>query len=442
MKTKRGQQGGAVSAAKEHTMREKWTVRLVVAAGGLVLATAALAAPGDLDASFGGDGIVTTAIGHGDDFAEGVALRPDGSLVAAGSDSEDFVVARYLPDGALDPSFGGDGIVTTAVSPSFDEARAVAAFPGGEVVAGGRAFTGAGYDIALVRYADDGSLDASFGGDGIVTTAVSGGTDEILALAPLAGGKLVAAGRTFDGVGFDFVVARYLPDGALDPSFGGDGIVTTSFGGDDRAWGVAVQHDGKIVVAGNTCTPAGCEFALARYDQNGSRDPSFGGDGTVVTAPGGSGTGGAFAVATAPHARIVVAGVRCRGVDGSDCDFAVVRYLPDGSLDPSFDGDGVALTSFGPGIDQAYGVAVEPNGTVVAAGRSFNGSDYDVAVARYKKDGGLDPGFATAGRVTTAIGPGDDLAAGVALGATGEVIVAGHAFNGTDLDFALARYAG
>jgi uncharacterized delta-60 repeat protein len=423
-------------------MTRQRTARMFVAAAGLVLATAALAAPGDLDPSFGGDGIVTTAIAQGDDFAEGLALRPDGSIVAAGGSSDDFAVARYAKDGTLDASFGGDGIVTTAVSPAFDEARAVAAFPGGKVVAAGRASTGADHDIALVRYTEDGNLDPSFGGDGIVTTAVSGGTDEILALAPLAGGMLVAAGRTFDGAGFDYVVARYLPDGSPDPSFGGDGVVTTSFGADDRAWGVAVQHDGKIVVAGNSCTPAGCDFALARYDEDGSLDTSFGGDGTVVTAPGGPGTGGAFAVAAAPHGRIVAAGLRCSGIGASDCDFALVRYLPDGSLDPSFGGDGAVLTSFGPGVDQAYGVAVEPNGTIVAAGRSFNGADYDFAVVRYAKDGSLDAAFGTAGTVTTAIGPGDELAGGIALRGDGDVVVAGHTFNGTDLDFALARYSG
>jgi uncharacterized delta-60 repeat protein len=419
-------------------MTGKRTARVLVAAAALVLATAALAAPGDLDPSFGGDGIVTTAIGPGDDFAEGIAVSPDGSIVAAGASSDDFAVARYAKDGTLDTSFGGDGVVTTAVSPGFDEARAVAALPGGKVVAAGRAFTGADQDLALVRYTEDGDLDPSFGGDGVVATAVGGGTDEILALAPLADGKIAAAGRTFDGAGYDFVVARYLPDGSLDPSFGGGGVVTTSFGADDRAWGIAVQHDGKLVVAGHTCTPAGCDFALARYEQDGSPDATFGGDGTIVTQPG-PGTGGAFAVAAAPHGRTVAAGLRCTG---GDCDFALVRYLPDGSLDTSFDGDGAVLTSFGPGVDEAFGVAVRPNGTMVAAGRSFNGSDYDVAVARYAKDGSLDAGFGSGGTVTTPAGPGDDQAAGLALAPNGDVVVGGSTFNGADLDVLLARYAG
>jgi uncharacterized delta-60 repeat protein len=419
-------------------MRQRRGLTLVGALG-LVVATAALAAPGDLDPSFGGDGIVTTAIGPADDFAEGVAVRANGSVVAAGASSDDFAVARYDKHGNLDPGFGGDGLVTTAVSPGFDEARAVVVQPDGRVVAAGRAFTGADQDFALVRYEQDGSLDSSFGGDGIVTTPVSAGTDEILALGRLAGGKLIAAGRSLDGTAFDFAVARYLPDGTLDPSFGGDGIVTTAFGAaDDRAFGLSVQRDGKVVVAGHTCTGAGCDFALVRYTKAGTLDPSFGGDGTVVTEPG-PGSGGAFAVARAPHGRIVAAGIRCSGVD---CDFALTRYTSDGALDPSFGTDGIVLTSFGPGVDEAFGVAVQPNGKVVAAGRSFSGADYDLAVARYTKDGSLDAGFGSAGTVTTSVGPGDDLAAGLAVRANGDVVVAGSSFNGTDLDLALARYSG
>lgn len=417
---------------------------LLAGALGLAVATAALAAPGDLDPGFGSGGIVTTAIGPGDDFAEGVAVRPNGSVVAAGASSDgvdlNFAVARYEPDGTLDPSFGGDGKVTTAVSPGFDEARAVVVQPNGSIVAAGRAFTGTNQDFALVRYKQDGSLDPSFGGDGIVTTAVSSGTDEILAIARVAGGKLVVAGRSFDGSAFDFAVARYLQDGTLDPSFGGDGIVTTAIGpSDDRAFGLAVLGGDKVVVVGHTCTATGCDFALARYDEDGQLDVSFGGDGTVVTEPG-PGSGGAFAVARAQRGRIVAAGGRC--TSGSDCDFALVRYTADGELDASFDADGIVLTSFRSGVDQAFGVGVRPNGAVVAAGRSFNGADYDLAIARYTKDGVLDGGFGSAGTVTTPVGSGDDGVAALALRANGDVTVAGSTFNGANLDLALARYSG
>jgi uncharacterized delta-60 repeat protein len=361
-------------------------------------------------------------------------------VVIAGASSDDFAVARYEKDGDLDPGFGGDGIVTTAVSAGFDEARAVVALPGGRVLAAGRAFTGSSQDFALVRYTNDGSLDPGFGGDGIVTTAISPGTDEILALARVAGGRVIAVGRSFDGSGFDFAVARYLSDGSLDATFGGgDGIVTTAFGpNDDRAFGATVQPDGRIVAAGHTCTAAGCDFALARYLPDGSLDASFDGDGRVLTAPG-AGGGGAFAVDRGPRGRIVAAGLRCIG---SDCDFVLTRYRKDGSLDPSFDSDGIARTSFGPGVDEAFDVDVLPGGKTVAAGRSFNGSDYDVALARYRTNGSLDAGFGAGGTVTTAIGPGDDQASALALRANGDAVVAGSTFNGSDLDIAVARYDG
>jgi uncharacterized delta-60 repeat protein len=422
---------------KKKTGRRRVALLAVMVA--LVVAAAAAAAAGELDPSFGGDGIVTTTIGPGDDFAEALDVLPNGSVVVAGASSDDFAVARYEQDGDLDTSFGGDGVVTTQVSPGLDESRSVVAVAGGRALAAGRAFTGSSQDFALVRYTHDGDLDPGFGGDGIVTTAVSAGTDEILALARAAGGKVIAAGRSFDGSGFDFALARYLPNGSLDPSFGGDGVVTTTFGAtDDRAFGVTVLPNGKIVAAGHTCTASGCDFALARYLPDGSLDPGFGGDGKVVTAPG-PGSGGAFAVDRGSRGRIVAAGLRC---DGGDCDFALTRYGTDGSLDPSFDSDGIVRTSFGPGVDEAFGVAVLPGGKIVASGRSSNGSDYDVALARYAKDGSLDAAFGAGGTVTTAVGPGDDQASGLELRGNGDVVVAGSTFNGSDLDIAVARYDG
>lgn len=119
-----------------------------------------------------------------------------------------------------------------------------------------------------------------------------------------------------------------------------------------------------------------------------------------------------------------------------------MRYTADGELDPSFDADGIVLTSLGSAVDQAFGVGIRPNGTVVAAGRSFNGTDYDLAIARYAKDGSLDPGFGAGGTSTTPVGPGDDSVAALALRANGDAVVAGSTFNGADLDLALARYSG
>jgi uncharacterized delta-60 repeat protein len=382
---------------------------------------------------------VTTAIGAGEDFAEGVAVQSNGKIVAAGASSDDFAVARYLEDGSLDAAFGGDGTVTTPVSAGFDEARSVAVQPNGKIVAAGRAVVGATPDFALVRYDADGSLDSSFGSGGLATTPIGAGLDEALAVAILPGGKIIAAGRSFDGTAFDFAVVRYTKDGELDTSFGDDGIVTTDFASaDDRAFAVAVEHGGRVVAAGHTCSAGGCDFALARYLSDGTLDATFDGDGRVVTAPG-PGSGGAFAVAVARKHKIVAAGLRCVG---ADCDFALARYDDDGTLDPGFGSGGTVLTSFGPGVDETFGLTVRANGTIVAGGQSYSGTDFDFAAARYLKDGTLDSSFGAGGKVTTQIGAGDDTAASLALAPGGDIVLAGRSSNGTDDDFALVRYLG
>jgi uncharacterized delta-60 repeat protein len=233
---------------------------VVVLAWQLAVAVPAQARPGDLDRGFGGDGTVTT------DFP-GVAraLVVQGrKLVAAGlafssETSDDFGLARYNSNGALDRSFGTGGKVTTNItgSGSPDEANALAQQADGKLVAaGGTDAFATGSDFALARYNPDGTLDPSFGTGGMVTT----GLELAFALVVQADGKLVAAGVA----GQDFGLARYNPNGTLDASFGTGGTVTTDFAGDsDAAHALAVQPDGKLVAAGEA-GPC-CDFALARY---------------------------------------------------------------------------------------------------------------------------------------------------------------------------------
>ena len=339
---------------------------------------------GSLDQSFSGDGRVTTDFGGGVDLAYGVALQPDGKIVAAGGSRLEFALVRYHRDGSLDQSFGGDGRVTTDFG-DVDEAHGVALQPNGKIVAAG----GTSLDFALARYNRDGSLDQSFGGDGSVTTDfgdVMGGFDEAFGVALRPDGRIVAAGRA----SFDFGVARYNPDGSLDQSFGGDGTVTTDFGipGGDVAFGVALQPDGRIIAAGDSSG----DFGVARYNRDGSPDQSFGGDGRVTT--GFSGGDWAYAVALQPDGKIVAAGWSTT----AEVVFALVRYNRDGSLDQSFGDDGRVTTDFG-GFEVGHGVALQPDGKVVAAGYTLRfGFGYDFALTRYNRDGSLDQSFGAEGR--------------------------------------------
>ena len=277
----------------------------LAAVGCVALAAAtARALPGDLDPSFDGDGKLITDLGAAD-FATDVAIQADGKIVAVGFGSDDFSVARYNADGSLDASFDGDGLVTT--------------------------------------------------GFGAIEAATS--------IAIQSDGKIVIAGITNAGPNpRNFGLARYNDDGSLDDSFDGDGSLFTDFGADDVATDVAIQPDGKIVVAGGSGNGAANNFAFARYNTDGSPDNSFDNNGLRIFNFGGNEA--AFAMALQSEGKVVAAGLT--DVDGDE-DFALARLDTDGTPDPGFDGDGRVITSLA-GIDLAEAVAIQPDGMIVATG--------------------------------------------------------------------------
>jgi uncharacterized delta-60 repeat protein len=391
----------------------------------------ALASAGDLDPTFGGDGRVTTNFTNGFDNAAGVTISTNGRIVVAGSADERFALARYRSDGTLDPTFEAGGKVTTPFRGSAGGNAVAVQADGKIVVAGGTA--GSGGKFALARYEPDGRLDRTFGGDGKVTTNFTNQNDQANAVAIQADGRIVAVGRAF----FTFALARYRPDGTLDRTFGGDGKVTTHFpSGDGPAFGVATQDDGKIVAAGELDFFG---FALARYNPNGTLDRTFSGDGRVTTIPG-EGEGSATSVAIQPDGKIVAAGTTDNPHEGGDTfgpgKFALIRYKPNGRLDRTFGGDGKVKTKFRGG-GQAYAVAIRGR-KIVAMGQS--GGQKRFALARYNPNGSLDTTFGGDGRVTTEMGRGETVANGMAIGGNGRILAAGR--TGIDARFALARYLG
>ena len=275
-------------------------------------------------------------------------------------------VSGPVGPGDLDPTFGTAGIVTTNVGGN-GRALAVAIQSDGKVVTAGY-IAATSYCFAVVRYNASGSLDTSFDGDGkLITAFATDGVGHDVAIQ--SDGKIVVAGYTYSGSSNDFAVVRYNTDGSLDTSFGAGGKAITDFGSvGDHGYSVALQSDGKIVVAGGT---GGYSFALARYNTDGSLDTSFDGDGRVTTAIGSSSVG--YGVAIGPDGKIVVVGESGTGNYG----FAVARYNSDGSLDTSFDGDGRVTTAVG-SPSRGRSVAIQSDGKIVVAGESGTGN-YNVA---------------------------------------------------------------
>ena len=253
----------------------------------------AQAAQGDLDPGFGNGGKVTTLFGGGDSvFA--IATEPGGKIIAVGSASNrDFAIARYDNDGSLDPGFGSGGKVTTDFFGNTDVALAVALQPDGKIIAAGRTRVAGTnfelFDFAVARYNADGSLDSTFGSGGKVTTDFTGGFDIAHAIAIQPNGKIVVAGwaRNSATGGLDFGVARYNPNGSLDTGYGSGGKLSTDFFGDtDTAFAAAIQSDGKILVAGLSVVDSISRFAIARYEVSKPRIISASASGKRLTVSG------------------------------------------------------------------------------------------------------------------------------------------------------------
>jgi uncharacterized delta-60 repeat protein len=392
-------------------------------------------ADGTLDITFNGDGKVTTAIGSFDS-AFALAVQKDGKIVAVGdADNGDlFALARYNYDGSLDTSFNGTGTVTTAFGGTNQSANAVAIQDDGKIVAAGFSNAGGTVKFALARYNPDGSLDSGFGVSGLVITSI-GGSDTANAVLIQQDGKIVAVGSS--NAGSDFALARYNSDGSLDAGFGVGGLVTTDLsGGSDTAYGAALQADGKIIAVGQASVGGFNDFAAARYNTDGSLDTSFNGTG-IVTTDLGKVDDQARAVAMQKDGKIVLAGF---SAGGGTTDFALVRYNIDGSLDNNFNGTGIVLTPVAGGAS-ATRVLIQKDGRIVASG-SFE-ANFSLGIIRYHTNGSVDTSFGTSGNgmVTTNFSPGVPMfGLGGALQEDGKLLVVGYDNAFSSRVFAVARY--
>jgi uncharacterized delta-60 repeat protein len=395
---------------------------------------------GDLDPSFGVGGMVTTDYG-GADNGRDMVIQPDGKIVVAGFGTEEFQIARYETDGSLDPTFGGgDGLVATSFGGIGGSAVGIALQSDGKLVLAGTVIVSiARYAIGVARYTADGALDGSFSGDGIVTTRVDSLNSYGEAVAIQSDGRIAVAGWLEDALGDnDVVVARYLADGTPDPQFGTDGAVSTDTGsGDDVGRDLIVIPNGDLVVAGSATTDVGGhDFLLIRYNVDGSLDSGFGGDGLVTTNTAPSSSDNAFGVARQGNGMLIAVG---DGAGFLDQDFTAIRYQSDGSLDPAFDGDGIAKTNFGqvPSNDLAFDVVLQPDGGIVVVGVE---QSIGFGLVRYNPDGSLDSSFGDDGKVITYTADPPDEAWAVSLQEDAKIVAAGVSYGLGD--FVVARYEG
>ena len=416
---------------------------------------------GNLDPSFGTGGIIRTDFAGNIDQANAVAIQPNGQIIAAGSSFsnsktvEDFIVARYNADGSLDKRFAKNGKITTDFFRNVDSISAIAIQPDGRIIVAGFAqLAGSGGNprvFALARYRSDGNPDTSFGNGGTLTTSFGGNFAAASAVMVQPDGKIVVAGTVdfnpdVPGSGLDFALARYNANGTLDGSFGKGGkVVFDFFGSFDQANAAVIQPDGKIIVVGSASYDSvnrDIGFALARFNTDGSIDFGFGSGGKQISDFFGAGAK-ANGVVLQQDGKFVVAGTASDSATRPGAtDIALARYNSDGTLDSGFGiGGETAIPFADSATEQGNALALSADGKIMVAGAAFKtfASPPDFALVRYNSDGSIDTGFGSGGTITTDVAGGTDVAQALAIQSDGKVVVAGRAFR-SNFDLTLARY--
>jgi uncharacterized delta-60 repeat protein len=418
-------------------MKKNFTLlkKIFILSAFLKLPLASMAQDGSLDFTFGTNGIVTTSVGTVADAGESIAVQNDGKILVAGTSfngsTSSFLLTRYNSDGSLDNTFDSDGIVTTHIGISYEAANCILIQNDGKILVTGPSFSGSNNVFALARYNSNGSLDSTFSNDGIVTTSIGTSGDYSYSAALQIDSKIIVSG-TSDG---DFALVRYNQNGSLDDTFGSNGIVTTAIGNsNDVGYSMDIQVDGKVVVAGSSFNGLNNDFALVRYNINGSIDSTFGYDGKVITEIGAN-DDLAWAVKLQANGKIVVV-----GQSNNPSEISLVRYNTNGSLDSTFASNGIASTIIGVGCS-GYALIVQSNEKILVAGNSSNISQSLFTLIRYNENGSLDTSFSSDGIVTTAIGTFGDYASSLALQSDDKIVLAGSNFNNDGYPrVAVARY--
>ncbi len=402
----------------------------------LALSTNCFSQAGFLDLSFSDDGRWRKDVQGRNDRALTVTVAPNGDVITAGTTGDPFgsevLLTRLDAFGIPVMSFGDTGIVRTSFGPfNFGSGRAIALQPDERIIVAGQHATAVNQDdFVVLRYHPDGSPDTTFGDHGKRVTSFSVGNDAANAVVIQPDGYVVAAGFTPVG----FALARYDASGTPDASFGVNGKVTTPFNGNGAViTALALLPDGSFLAAGSA-NGAGRDFAIAKYLANGSLDASFGTTGQVVTSLG-AGNDEASSISMLPDRRFYVAGYSHQSIDM----FALVRYLPDGTLDTGFNGDGILTMPVGPAPSRARTMALQSDGRIVLAGSYNIAFNTDFALMRADSTGALDNTFGTDGVTFTDFDGRNDIAYASCLQSNGELVVAGASADSI-ADVAIARY--
>ena len=400
-----------------------------------LLALTARAQPGTLDNSFGVSGVAMSPFVTQYSYGHDLAIQPDGKILVTGhldiSGIMHVFVARYHTDGTIDSTFANP---VTGVG-NTEYARAITLQPDGKILVAGYVFGITGSDFLLIRFLPDGTYDHSFGQFGIVVTSLPGASmEEAYTVAVQPDGKILVAGVSVLG-NHDLAMVRYLPNGNVDTSFGANGVVTVD---DAEAHEVLLQPDGKILVAGFTqSTTTANDVAVFRFHADGSPDLTFGVNGLATVPANPTDDDAAFAMALQPDGKIVTAGYTYTQL--TYADNLIVRFDSTGNPDLTFNSTGFVVSNSTGNDHISYGALVQPDGKIIITGRAWQ-LNANFHLSRFNSGGSIDLSFGTAGNTYTNIALEDDFILASRMQSDGKIVVTGYYTDSGIENFVVARY--
>ncbi len=388
-----------------------------------------------LDHSFSSDGKVMTDFGTAWDIGTSLKIQSDGKIIVAGFTTiginRVIAIVRYKPNGDLDREFGDNGIVITSSGKHESWASSMIIQPDNKIVIAGEVWLDSiGNTFLLLRYNTNGTLDNTFGSDGKVFTQLTTdvySTSGARALVMQNDNKLIVAGYAYNGMSDALALVRYNMNGSIDHTFGMDGKTITSFGGwDETGFDLGLQADGKIIVVGKSDQ----NLVLSRYTIDGKLDTLFSSDGKVILK---NLCSCSYSLAIQEDQKILVVGE-------SSGDIGLFRFNTDGSADSGFGQNGKVTTDMNGSYDRAKAVILQYDGKILVAGESFVDLQSDMAMLRYNQDGSLDSTFNYNGMLTTDFHNETDEANSIEIQKDGKIVLAGYASIAWGSDFAILRY--
>lgn len=409
----------------------------------LVFSIHALAQPGTLDQSFGNGGNVITDFADTTNEPYAIAIQSDGKFIVGGYSINNFhldiALVRYNSEGSTDNTFGNSGKITTDIMNNDNWATSILILQDQKILVSGVANNGNNIDIVLVKYKPNGSIDSTFGTNGITVTDIDGKNDYSGPIKLLNDNKFLMAGTTIVNGKPQLVLIKYDLNGLIDNSFGANGKVFSQLGDEDHINCLLVQNE-KIIVGGYTLNGSNSfDFVLARYNSNGEPDNLFGTNGKTFTDfSNGSldyGSGGMIQ----SDGKIVLIGTTTKDFNA---DFGLVRYDLNGNIDNSFGTNGKVTTAFGYGNDFCSKGIIQPDGKIILVGGIANPVNMDFGIAKYKLNGSLDSSFGVNGRIISSFGEFSDIARTVDIQPDAKILVVGSTndYSSSDFDFIVARY--